>query len=84
MNPLTGWCSSRDPYANLVLHFDTAEDAMNYCERHGMKYFVYPLDTLSFSGMDYIVRPTDEFKPRVKKYSDNFKYNPPKKALWDS
>lgn len=47
-NPLMGWTSTGDPYANVgeaSLTFDSAEAAMRFAEKHGWQYEV----TLKFS-----------------------------------
>ncbi|XP_037497981.1 NADH dehydrogenase [ubiquinone] iron-sulfur protein 4, mitochondrial isoform X2 [Jatropha curcas] len=42
-NPLMGWTSTGDPYANVgdsALSFDSEEDAKAFAERHGWEYVV--------------------------------------------
>ncbi|XWS29696.1 hypothetical protein CRYUN_Cryun24cG0052300 [Craigia yunnanensis] len=42
-NPLMGWTSTGDPYANdgdSALSFDAEEDAKSFAERHGWEYVV--------------------------------------------
>jgi hypothetical protein len=38
IEPLMGWTSSGDMRAQVRLRFDTAEEAVAYCERHGIAY----------------------------------------------
>ncbi len=33
-----GWTSSTDMKSQLRLRFETAEEAVNYCRRHGIAY----------------------------------------------
>ncbi|KAJ4832125.1 NADH dehydrogenase [ubiquinone] iron-sulfur protein 4, mitochondrial [Turnera subulata] len=43
-NPLMGWTSTGDPYANVGdagLSFDSAEAAMAFAEKHGWEYTVF-------------------------------------------
>lgn len=66
-NPLMGWTSTGDPYANLGeagLTFDTEEAARSFAERHGWQYVVKQ-------------RHTPLIKP--KSYADNFKWKGPPK-----
>lgn len=42
-NPLMGWTSTGDPYANVgdaALSFDSEEAAKAFAERHGWEYVV--------------------------------------------
>ena len=41
IDPLMGWTSSADMKQELRLHFDTKEEAIAYCERHGIPYQVF-------------------------------------------
>ena len=41
VEPLMGWTSSGDMRQQVRLHFDTAEEAVAYCERHGIAYQVF-------------------------------------------
>jgi hypothetical protein len=38
VEPLMGWTSSGDMKQQLRLQFDTAEEAVAYCARHGIAY----------------------------------------------
>lgn len=40
VEPLMGWTSSGDMRQQVRLRFDTAEEAVAYCERHGIPYQV--------------------------------------------
>lgn len=39
-NPLMGWTSTADPMSNLILDFDSREDAIAFAEKNGWKYEV--------------------------------------------
>ena len=39
-DPLMGWIGSRDTRRQVQLRFDTKEEAIAYCERHGIPYQV--------------------------------------------
>ncbi|KAI6699377.1 hypothetical protein NL676_013701 [Syzygium grande] len=64
-NPLMGWTSTGDPYANVGdagLGFDSEEAARSFAERHGWEYVVK--------------KPhTPLLKPKA--YADNFKWKGP-------
>jgi hypothetical protein len=59
VEPLMGWTSSADMRQEVQLSFDTKEEAIAYCERHGVAYQVFE------------TKPPA--RPRVS-YSDNFAY----------
>jgi hypothetical protein len=40
VEPLMGWTSSGDMRQQVQLRFDSAEEAVAYCERHGIPYQV--------------------------------------------
>jgi hypothetical protein len=40
IEPLMGWTASSDMRQQVHLRFDTAEEAVAYCERHGIPYQV--------------------------------------------
>lgn len=40
VEPLMGWTSSTDMKSQVRLRFDTREEAVAYCERHGIAYQV--------------------------------------------
>ncbi|KDP32085.1 hypothetical protein JCGZ_12546 [Jatropha curcas] len=61
-NPLMGWTSTGDPYANVgdsALSFDSEEDAKAFAERH---------------GWEYVVKKRHTPLLKVKSYADNFKF----------
>jgi hypothetical protein len=59
IEPLMGWTSSGDMRQQVRLHFDTAEEAVAYCERHRIPY--------------QIAQPTTHAR-RIISYSDNFAF----------
>ncbi|XAR57707.1 NADH dehydrogenase [Bertholletia excelsa] len=64
-NPLMGWTSTGDPYANVGdagLGFDSEEAAKAFAEKHGWEYTVRK-------------RHTPLLKPKA--YADNFKWKGP-------
>ncbi|XWS41761.1 hypothetical protein CRYUN_Cryun17cG0111100 [Craigia yunnanensis] len=64
-NPLMGWTSTGDPYANVgdsALSFDSEEDAKSFAERH---------------GWEYVVKKRQTPVLKVKAYADNFKWKGP-------
>ncbi|KAK6152786.1 hypothetical protein DH2020_012425 [Rehmannia glutinosa] len=66
-NPLMGWTSTGDPYANVGdagLSFDSKEAAIAFAERH---------------GWDYTVKKHHTPLLKVKSYADNFKWKGPPK-----
>ena len=58
VEPLMGWTSSTDMNSQVKLQFATKEEAIAYCERHGIAYQVFDAKT-----------PPAQ---RVMSYSDNF------------
>ncbi|KAM7251360.1 hypothetical protein ACFE04_023243 [Oxalis oulophora] len=64
-NPLMGWTSTGDPYANVgdsALSFDSEEAAKTFAHRH---------------GWDYVVKKHNTPILKVKAYADNFKWKGP-------
>jgi hypothetical protein len=59
VEPLMGWTSSGDMRQQVHLRFDSAEEAVAYCERHGIPYQVMEAKA-----------PTR----RIISYSDNFAF----------
>ena len=59
VEPLMGWTSASDMRQELRLRFETKEEAVAYCERHGIAYQVFEAKPLS---------------RRVMSYSDNFAF----------
>jgi len=60
VEPLMGWTSSADMLQEVRLRFDTKEEAIAYCERHGIAYRVLA---------------SHDPKRRVIAYADNFAYD---------
>jgi hypothetical protein len=59
IEPLMGWTSSGDMRQQVRLRFDSAEEAVAYCERHGIAY--------------QLSEPKPEAR-RVMSYADNFAF----------
>ena len=59
VEPLMGWTSSGDMRQQVRIRFDSKEEAVAYCERHGIGYQVFE---------------TAPVKRRAISYSDNFSY----------
>jgi hypothetical protein len=59
IEPLMGWTSSGDMKQELRLQFDSKEDAIAYCDRHGIAYQVF--------------ESTPAKRQRIS-YSDNFAF----------
>jgi len=59
VEPLMGWTSSSDMKQQLRLRFPTKEEAVAYCERHGIPYQVFE---------------PNEPQRRVIAYADNFSF----------
>lgn len=57
---LMGWASTSDPVSNMSLTFPTKEDAIAFCERNKLQWFVEE-------------QPTRQI--RRKSYADNFSWN---------
>ncbi|CAA6653560.1 unnamed protein product [Spirodela intermedia] len=67
-NPLMGWTSTGDPYANVGdagLSFNSSEAAASFAEKHGWDYVVKK-------------RHTPVLKPKA--YADNFKWTGPPRS----
>ena len=60
VEPLMGWTSSGDMRQQLRLRFDSKDEAVAYCERHGIAYQVFES------------KPGER---RIMSYSDNFAFN---------
>jgi hypothetical protein len=60
IEPLMGWTASGDMRQQVQLRFDTAEEAIAYCERHGIAY--------------QVSEPKPATR-RVMSYSDNFAFH---------
>jgi hypothetical protein len=59
VEPLMGWTSSGDMRQQLRLRFGSKEEAVVYCERHGIAYQVFDAEPV---------------KRRAISYSDNFSF----------
>ncbi len=59
VEPLMGWTSSGDMKQQVQVFFDTKDEAIAYCERHGVAYQVFESTPLKRQRMSY---------------SDNFAY----------
>jgi hypothetical protein len=59
VEPLMGWTSSGDMKQQVRLQFDTKDEAVAYCERHGIAYQVF--DAMPPAR-------------RIMSYSDNFAF----------
>lgn len=57
---LMGWTSSKDPVSNLTLNFPTKEDAIAFCDKNKLQWYV---------------EEQPERKIRRKSYADNFSWN---------
>ncbi|XP_059615782.1 NADH dehydrogenase [ubiquinone] iron-sulfur protein 4, mitochondrial [Phlebotomus argentipes] len=60
-NPLMGWSSSGDPLSNMKLQFNSKDEAIEHCEKNGLRWFV--------DGEER------EKPKRVKNYGSNFSWN---------
>jgi hypothetical protein len=60
VEPLMGWTSSSDTRQQLRLRFDTKEEAIAYCERHGFAY--------------QVLESAEAATRRGISYSDNFAF----------
>jgi hypothetical protein len=60
IEPLMGWTSSGDMRQQLRLRFASKEEAVAYCERHGIAYQVFESKLATRRAMSY---------------SDNFAFN---------
>ena len=58
IDPLMGWTSSADTRTQVKLKFDTEEEAIAYCEKH---------------GIPYEVENPHNRRIKPKAYADNFK-----------
>ena len=60
IDPLMGWTSSSDMRQQVLLEFDTREEAVAYAEKHAIPYQVFEP-----------ARPV----PKAKSYADNFRFD---------
>jgi hypothetical protein len=59
IEPLMGWTASSDMKSQLRLRFATSEEAVAYCERHGIPYRLF--------------EPNEPARRKIA-YADNFGY----------
>ena len=59
IEPLMGWTASGDMRQQVRLQFETAEEAIAYCERHGIPY--------------QLSKPTPSAR-QIISYADNFSF----------
>jgi hypothetical protein len=59
-DPLMGWSSAEDTLNEVLLRFDTMEEAIAFAARN---------------GLDYAVIPPQESSEKPKSYADNFRYD---------
>ncbi|XP_055339864.1 NADH dehydrogenase [ubiquinone] iron-sulfur protein 4, mitochondrial-like [Paramacrobiotus metropolitanus] len=59
-NPLMGWASTGDPLSNMVINFNSKDEAIKFCEKNGWKYFV---------------EEPYEWTMKPKSYGANFSWN---------
>ena len=57
-DPLTGWAGSGDTETQLRLYFDSADDAIAYCQRKGLTYHLVKAPPV---------------KLKLQAYADNFR-----------
>ena len=60
VEPLMGWTSSGDTRQQVRLRFDSKEEAIAYCQRHGIPHQVFD---------------PKQPKRRIMAYADNFAYS---------
>ena len=60
LDPLMGWTGSCDTDQQVYLRFANREDAVVYASHH---------------HHNYVVEEPRKLRPKIKRYSDNFKYN---------
>jgi len=53
VEPLMGWTSSGDMRQQLRLRFPSKEEAVAYCERHGIAYHVFEAKPAARRGLAY-------------------------------
>jgi hypothetical protein len=53
VEPLMGWTSSGDMRSQVRLQFDTADEAVSYCERHNIPYQVFDAKPPARRSMSY-------------------------------
>ncbi|KAL4402929.1 Ndufs4 NADH dehydrogenase Fe-S protein subunit [Malassezia pachydermatis] len=68
-SPLMGWASTADHQQALSMKFDSAEDAIHFCEKQ---------------GWDFFVQEPNKARIPPKSYATNFKYSPEKLRLYQT
>ncbi len=53
IEPLMGWTSSSDMRQQVRMRFESAEEAVAYCERNGIAHQVFDEKTKTRRGMSY-------------------------------
>jgi hypothetical protein len=53
IEPLMGWTASGDMRQQVRLRFDTPDEAIAYCERHGIPYEVAGVKARARHGLSY-------------------------------
>jgi len=53
VEPLMGWTSSSDMKRQITIRFDTKEEAVAYCERHGIPYQLFESKVSARRGLSY-------------------------------
>ncbi|MBL4603181.1 MAG: ETC complex I subunit [Emcibacteraceae bacterium] len=61
LDPLVGWTGSADMNSQIILSFDTKQEAVAYAERN---------------NIDYVVQEPHVRKTRLKNYADVFAFRP--------
>ena len=59
-DPLMGWSSAGDTLNEVLLRFDSLEEAVAFATKHGLAYTIIEPHARS---------------PKVKSYADNFRYD---------
>ena len=59
-DPLMGWAGSADTVRQVVLRFQSQDEAIAYCQKH---------------KIDYVVAAPQSSQVRPKAYADNFRYD---------
>ncbi len=60
LDPLMGWTSSNDMRSQVLMEFDSSEEAVAFAEKHAIPYQVFE----PHAG-----------RPKSKSYSDNFRFD---------
>ena len=53
VEPLMGWTSSSDMKRQVLLRFESKEEAVAYCERHGIAYQMFDPKQPARRGLSY-------------------------------